>query len=76
MGLDQIKSLQGEFSASVEELMGFVMKYYLEETESINVKIDNAFIEYEEKELCLKQFLSSILRKARRNRIQKRKKPL
>ena len=62
-GLCQIKSLQGEFSASVEELMGFVMKYYLEETESINVKIDNAFIEYEEKELCLKQFLSSILRK-------------
>lgn len=37
------------------------MKHYLEETEGIDVKIDNAFIEYEEKELCLKQFLSSIL---------------
>jgi hypothetical protein len=60
-GLDQINSLKGEFSSSVEELMGFVMKHYLEETEGINVKIDNAFIEYEEKELCLKQFLSSIL---------------
>lgn len=61
-GLDQINSLKGEFSSSVEELMGFVMKHYLEETEGIDVKIDNAFIEYEEKELCLKQFLSSILR--------------
>ena len=59
--MDQIKTIESVFTSSVEEMMGFVMNHYLEETEGIDVKIDNAFIEYEEKALCSKKFLSTIL---------------
>ena len=61
--LDLIRLIEDEFdNETVKSIMQDIMKYYVKQTEGLEVEVNKDFIDYEKQSLCKKEFLVTILR--------------
>ena len=62
--LDLIRLIEDEFdNETVKSIMQDIIKYYVKQTEGLEVEVNKEFIDYEKQSLCRKEFLVTILRK-------------